>query len=99
MSDIGFITLMLARKQWGQVRVGNQLKSEKWWRKRLKTLIEDPTIINIELGVEPLIDIVVPFEQEYPEVALHLIQIVNHNHQKIKSVAFYKDDVKLKLYE
>jgi hypothetical protein len=55
---------VLFHKKWSRTLVNGQLKSESWWERRRKTLIESPAI-QIETPWEPKpIDTPVPYEIE-----------------------------------
>jgi hypothetical protein len=97
------IALLLGEKAWGKTLVKTQLKSEKWWRNRLKMLLEEipnidlpknnPGIYNID-GTPASIPI--PFEDEYPEQAKELVLISNRKHSMIRSVSFNKSGIQIK---
>ena len=52
-SDIGLCVRVLFKKEWGKNRIGNKLHSRWWWENRLKTLLADQTIIDIEVNTNP----------------------------------------------
>jgi hypothetical protein len=94
------IALLLGAKAWGKTLVKNQLKSENWWRNRLKTLLvempdvellkNNPGIYNVDgtFAATP-----VPFEQEMgwtedtSQYWLGWLRIVfkKHNERKTKT--------------
>jgi hypothetical protein len=55
---------VLIHKKWSRTLVDGQLKSQSWWERRRKELIDSPAI-QIETIWEPKpIDIPVPYEEE-----------------------------------
>jgi hypothetical protein len=55
-SEIGLCVRTLFNKEWGKVPINGRLRSQFWWQTRLNELLNDPTIIPLELGPEPVID-------------------------------------------
>lgn len=65
--EIGLITLLLKRRQWGRVTVNSRLRSEHWWKTRLAKLISSPTVT---IAPENLwdgrpVDYPMPYEVEF----------------------------------
>ena len=66
-SEIGECVSVLKRKVWGKTVVNGKLKSQSWWERRLKELIESPTVIIDPKDQPPTSgfpDVPVPFEIE-----------------------------------
>ncbi len=52
-SDIGLCVRVLFKKEWGKTRVGNKICGQKWWENKLKELLSDPSVIEIEVNTNP----------------------------------------------
>jgi len=64
-SEIGLCVWVLFYKLWGKIRFNGQLKSEKWWRRRLKELINAPEVAAPPLPEgKPAEPAPIPFEIE-----------------------------------
>jgi len=66
-SEIGEATIVLFSKSWGKYRIGNRLRSQSWWQKRLNDIINEPTYVippeHLWNGC-PAVPAPIPFEIE-----------------------------------
>lgn len=66
-SEIGYCVTVLSRKLWGKILVNGRLRSQNWWRQKLESEINLPTIVISSENLwecrtaEPA---PIPFEQE-----------------------------------
>ena len=72
-SEIGECVSVLYFKRWGQIRVGNKIRSRKWWEEKLSFLVNSGTIdLDPKFNPNPscydeqgnLMPPPIPFEQE-----------------------------------
>ena len=55
---------VLIHKKWSRTLVDGQLKSQSWWERRRKELIDSPAIQTETIWETKPIDIPVPYEEE-----------------------------------
>ena len=55
---------VLIHKKWSRTLVDGQLKSQSWWERRRKELIDSPAIQTETIWEPKPIDIPVPYEEE-----------------------------------
>jgi len=51
-SEIGLIVWILQRQLWGKILFNGQLRSQRWWKNRLQSIINEPSIV-IEHNLNP----------------------------------------------
>lgn len=51
-SEIGLIVWILHNKLWSKILFNRQLRSQRWWKNRLQTIIDEPPMV-IEHNLNP----------------------------------------------
>ena len=52
-SEIGLCVRVLFKKEWGKTLIGNKIRSQVWWQRRLQELLSDQSVIEIEVNTNP----------------------------------------------
>ena len=96
-SEIGYCVTILSHKLWGRILVNGRLRSQNWWRQKLESEINSPTIV---ISAENLWECrtaepaPIPFEQEMGWAGGYSRVLVRVVTKGICRLTFYKFVVK-----